>query len=471
MTFFRELRPKVPCVAGAAHVRLRAEGRAVARINPARALLLGTALAALLGRPALAQDTTYRGITLVGNYDPTRDKIGIVILPVTGAFGDSIRAIVRRDLDYSDRFTIIDLATDDPATYRAPGGSGLNYSLFSKVNALAAVEIITVGNGLHVALHDVSKGAVLNVGEFPVPATAPGRDWRLAVHRVSDEIHRWVTNERGIAATRIAYVRGTGDAAAMRIIDSDGANEITVPTEACGMSPAWNPRGTMVAYTTCGANSRLFVIDLSTGRSRTLQGPVRNVAFSTPTFTPDGNTIVFARSGEAGTDLYSVSASGGDAPRRLTLGRAVENSQPTVSPDGRRIVYVGNALGRPELYIMNADGTNAEVLTNYEDSERNYRSDPDWSPDGRSIAYTERLNGRFQVRTINPTGSAPKYRTSEGVNEQPAWAPDGRHIVFTSSRSGVRQLWVMDIETGRTRQLTKSAGSRLGAWSPRLNEP
>jgi TolB protein len=435
-----------------------------------RWLLAVVGAATLLGSKVFAQDTTYRGITLVGAYDPT-SKFGIVVLPVAGAFGDSIRTIVQRDLDYSDRFTILELGTGDPATLRGPGGSGVNYSLFSKMNAAAAVEIISVGTGLHVAVHDVAKSQVMNVGEFSVPPTAPGRDWRLAVHRVSDEIQRWVTGERGIAATRIAYVRGTGDAAAMRIIDSDGANEVTVPTDACGLSPAWNPAGTMIAYTTCGASSRLLVIDVATSRSRTLVGPVTNVAFSTPIFSADGSKIIFARSPETGTDLYSVSANGGDTPRRLTLGRGVENSEPTMSPDGRRIVYVGNSLGRPELYIMDSDGTNVEVLTNYEDSERNYRSDPDWSPDGRTIAYTERLNGRFQVRTINPNGSAPKYRTSEGENEQPSFAPDGRHLVFTSTRSGVRQLWVLDIQTNRFRQLTQSSGSRLGAWSPRLNEP
>jgi TolB protein len=432
--------------------------------------LVAVAAAALSGRRASAQDTTYRGITLVGTYDPT-SKYGIVVLPVAGAFGDSIRAIVQRDLDYSDRFTILELGTGDPATLRGANGSGLNYSLFSKMNAAAAVEIISVGTGLHVAVHDVAKSQVINVGEFPVPPTAPGRDWRLAVHRVSDEIQRWVTGERGIAATRIAYVRGTGDAAAMRIIDSDGANEVTVPTDACGLSPSWNPRGTAIAYATCGANSRLLVIDVATSRSRVVAGPARNTSFSTPVFTADGNSIIFARSTDVGTDLYQMSANGGDTPRRLTLGRGVENSEPTTSPDGRRIVYVGNSLGRPELYIMDSDGTNVEVLTNYEDSERNYRSDPDWSPDNRFIAYTERLNGRFQVRTVNPSGSAPKYRTSEGENEQPSWAPDGRHLLFTSTRTGVRQLWVLDIETNRFRQLTQSAGSRLGAWSPRLNEP
>src|SRR4051812_6955400 len=103
-----------------------------------RAWLLVVAGAALLGSPAVAQDTTYRGITLVGTYDPT-SKFGIVVLPVAGAFGDSIRTIVQRDLDYSDRFTILELGTGDPSVLRGANGSGLNYSLFSKMNAVAAV--------------------------------------------------------------------------------------------------------------------------------------------------------------------------------------------------------------------------------------------------------------------------------------------------------------------------------------------
>jgi TolB protein len=111
------------------------------------------------------------------------------------------------------------------------------------------------------------------------------------------------------------------------------------------------------------------------------------------------------------------------------------------------------------------------VLTDYDFSEKNYRSDPDWSPDGRLVAYQERINDRFQIRTIPVKGGTPKQLTSEGENEQPSWAPDARHLVLTSTRSGARQLWVLDTESSRFRQLTKSAGSRLSSWSPRLSQP
>ncbi|HXT15486.1 MAG TPA: hypothetical protein VN706_07630 [Gemmatimonadaceae bacterium] len=415
----------------------------------------------------VAQDTTGgRGIFIGATYDPLHDKLAVAVLPVAGAFGDSVRTIVQRDLDYSDRFTIVPIDTTDPGALRGANGLGLNYPLFSRIGTIAVVQITMVGGGLHVSLHDVSKGAVVNVGEFPLVSSGLSRDWRMGVHRASDEIERWMAGQPGIAATRIAYMRGS----AIRIVDSDGASEITVPTEENGASPAWNPQANMLAYATYGASSRIYLIDLATGRSRSLIGPTRNVSYITPEFMPDGNTIVFGRAGENGTDLYSIPVSGGD-PRRMTVSRGFESSSPAPSPDGRRVAYVNNGGGHPELYITDADGTNNDILTNYDFSTKAYRSDPDWSPDGRLIAYQELMNGRFQLRIIKTTGSTPKQLTSDGANEQPAWAPDSRHLVFTSDRTGVRQLWVLDTESQRLRQLTKSPGSRLAAWSPHLASP
>ena len=89
-----------------------------------RFLLLGAALAAIVSASASAQEDTARGVRIGLRYDPGI-KPGVLVLPITGAHGDSIRTIIQRDLDFSDRFSVISLSATDAALFegRAPSGA------------------------------------------------------------------------------------------------------------------------------------------------------------------------------------------------------------------------------------------------------------------------------------------------------------------------------------------------------------
>ncbi len=420
--------------------------------------------------PLAAQDTTARGVHITLTYDPGV-RPSVVVLPVPGANGDSITAMVQRDLDYGDRMNVIIIPDSMAAAIRggvdATGtAKAMNYGVFKTLGALAIVQAINTDRGLHVALHDVVHQRVIDVNEFALPQDRASRAWRLAVHRVSDEVERWITGVRGIAATRIAYVRDH----AVHAVDSDGADDVTMPMLGEGLSPAWSPDAGSIAYATFGENSRIVVYDLHTGQSRAFGGR-RNTNVSAPTFSPDGAAIVYTVAGENGSDLYSVPVAGGP-PQRLTVGGGTDNSTPSFSPDGHRIAFTSGRAGPPEIYIMDADGTNVSMFTAYAFSTQNYRSNPDWSPDGLTIAYQAYVpdgSGVFQVFTMSLRDQMPHQLTSDAQNEDPAWAPDSRHLVFSSTRSGNKQLWVIDAQSGRVRQLTHGAAmSRLGAWSSRL---
>jgi TolB protein len=404
-----------------------------------------------------AQDTTTSGVRIGLTYSPGT-RPGVLVVPVTGPNADSVRAILARDLDYGDRVTAIDGGSGD-----APSGT-LNYALYAKLGAAALVQAsVTPAGSLHIALHDVGAGKVMNVGDFVLPQPALGAAWRLAVHGASDEIERWITGQRGINQTRVLFVRDQR----LWTVDVDGAGLNAVPGVGSALSPTWHPSGRYIAYMDLSNDgTHVSVRDLVSGSSRRI--PDRGGSNITPAFSPDGSTLVFA-SGNDGMDLFAVPAFENETPRRITNGRGSSNSNPSFSPDGRSIAFTSGRLGHPEVYITDADGTNPDLLTSTGFGDQLYRANPDWSPDGRRVAFQSQIAGVFQIMTINLRDRSVQALTSEGRNEDPSWAPDGRHIVFTSSRSGAKQLWILDTETFRIRQVKTGGASRQAAWSPRLD--
>ncbi|MEO8201482.1 MAG: LpqB family beta-propeller domain-containing protein [Gemmatimonadota bacterium] len=413
----------------------------------------------LLAVPAMAQDTlgVRLGITYTAGTRP-----GLVILPGPGL--DSIRTIMGRDLDYSDRFEVVSL----PASEVSRGGStrsgALNYALYRTLGASYGLEVASTPTGVRLRLHDLAAGAVRREQDAPLPSPESPA-FRMEVHRMSDEVVRWITGLPGIAATQFVFLV---DKQAYRI-DSDGYNltAVTGSSEQV-LSPAWAADGSRVAYTRFHEGSGPVVIeDLRTGGTTTVPGTGRDLNI-TPSFSPDGQWLAFARVAEDGTDIFKVNLTGGGAPQRLTAGRFADNLSPTFSPDGRRIAFVSTRAGLPQVYVMSTDGTDQELLAPFDYGVTGSSNAPDWSPDGASLVFHRDVSRSPQIFVLDVNSRRVRQLTSSGRNEDPTWAPDGRHVAFISDRSGRRQLWIIDMETGRVRQVRTTGAVRLPSWSRRM---
>ena len=412
---------------------------------------------------ARAQDTTTAPGVRLGLSYTAGSKPGVIVLPVQDDYGDdSLRLIVQRDLDYSDRTTVIALDETTLSGLVPAVGGKINFPLVAKFGAALLIRMTPTTQGLHVAAYDVARGQLLQSEHFLFDRR--DRDWRFALHGVSDQIEQWAFGKRGIAQTRIAYINDE-----LKIVDSDGAETRAITTGRGALSPAWSPTGLSVVFTVLGnAGTQVHELDVRTGRTRRVS-QIRAGLNITPVYQPGGNAILYAQGTGNGTDLVLAPLDSGTA-KRITVGRGTDNNSPSYSPDGHQIAFISGKSGSPQLYIMDADGSNVQLLTPYKSGVRSYRAGPDWSPDGRAIAYEQQM-GNFQVFMIDLRDRVPKQLTSEGENEDPSWAPDGRHIVFTSTRGGDKQLWILDTESGRARQLTHTRGARLAAWSPILANP
>lgn len=411
----------------------------------------------------VAQDTTRvdEGVRVGVDYSPGT-RPGLVVLPGSGL--DSARAMIRRDLDYSDRFEMI--VVGDPvggtATGAGPQAGPVNYELYKGMGAEFAVELSQAAGGVTVRLHDLNAARLRNQQTVSL---STGPDSRLELHRMADEITRWASGTPGAAASRVLFVSG----GRVYRADSDG-HDITplTPAGQTALSPAWSPDAQRIAFTQLGEGRGGIVVQ-TLSNSASFVAPGSQTALNiTPAFSPDGRTLAFAHSDERGTDIYTANVTERCCAQRLTVGRYADNLSPTFSPDGRRIAFISTRAGPPQLYVMAADGTDQELLAPFDFGATGSSNAPEWSPDGASVVFHREVSGSPQIFLVDVSGRRVRQLTSSGRNEDPTWAPDGRHVAFISDRSGRRQIWILDVDTGRVRQLATPGASRLPSWSRRI---
>jgi len=435
-----------------------------------------------LASPASAQqqDTTRpTGIRLITRYDPATRPV-VVVRPFSGgapqAVRDSLHTIIQRDLEYSDRYSLL----------QAPAALAAGNVDYRQWNALRVVYLVTGevapsedGFELELAVHDVVRTRVWETRRLRVPAESSPQ-FRMAVHAASDDVVRITTGRPGIAATRIAFTRqnprggGQTQTYDLLVVDSDGFGQRRLGGVA-GLiySPDWSPDGRQVLYTQNQGGWRLIERDVASGTQRTIDlGPANLV--TTPSYSPDGTRVAVGMWRNTDMDLYEYNLAENCCLRRLTEARNDDQS-PTYSPDGTRIAFMGSRLTNPHIYVMPAAGGAQQLISPYVQGQRGYYTSPDWSPTSTEIAFHGHWNSRgtYQIMVADAArpGAQIRQLTSAGANEDPSWAPDGRHLVYT--HAGVRGtspgLYVIDTGTGTRRPLTTgSEGYRLADWSPAL---
>jgi TolB protein len=402
-------------------------------------------------------------------------KFPIAVSPLKnlGAGADSrklsegIADAMVHDLDLSGWFKVLDRS----AYIENPQQSGITLGTFDFQNwsTLGAEGLVKGGFSVQgdeitveVRLFDVYQ----NKERIGKRYTGAVKDYRRIAHKFVDEIINQFTGTPGIFNTRIAYVSTSGDRfKEIHVSHLDGSEKFQVTNNrTINLSPSWTPDGRSILYSSFkDRNQTLYLFELSTGKE--IKFSPRAGRYLGGKASPDGQYIAATLETAGNTNLYLLDRSG-NVVRRLTEDPGIEVS-PSWSPDGKQLVFVSDRSGSPQLYIMDLGSGKTRRLT-YSGS---YNTSPEWSPKGDKIAYTGRVGRRFAVFTISADGGEPRKLTSESSDsEDPAWAPDGRFIAFSSNRAGKYHLYVMQATGDNQRRLTGSGGDDTKpSWSPRLD--
>src|SRR5262245_40655108 len=373
----------------------------------------------------------------------------------------TLASVVGSDLSFSGLFQVVTATGPIPANN--PDVLRKVWSDFAAAGAHAGLHgLLTVrGDRLEVEarLYDLTSPDQRPIAGKKLDMPAP--QMRRLAHRIADEIVLQFTGQRGIADTKLAFTRATGQAKEIYVADYDGAGAGAVTqNKSVNLSPAWSPDARSLAFTSFSRGyPDLYRIFPFERRPEQVLSAFSGINTS-PAWSPDGQHVALTLSKDGNPEVYVLNVGTG-VFRRLTRHPAID-TEPTWSPDGRQIAFVSDRTGGPRIYAMDAEGGNVRQLT-----DGAAHTQPRWSPRGDAIAYTAR-EGRFTIWVVNPDGSNARRLADSGDNQSASWSPDGRHIAFQTSRLGGWHIFSMFPDGSEQNPLIRGGADTSPSWSPRL---
>lgn len=260
------------------------------------------------------------------------------------------------------------------------------------------------------------------------------------------------------------------------VMNADGSNETNLTSPFGEYSfPAWSPDGRRMAFRIdFGTGTGIAIMDLQ-DTNGTLSGTqpvaITNTFSDAPTWSPDGNQLVYKSSGDFGWQLFRYTEDNGTI-------ESINNPSPWIqypkwSPDGSKLLFGAdtNNDGNMDIFTANPDGSGLTQLTN----NPYYEGTPNWSPDGKRIVFSSNGNGNQDLYIMNMDGTGLTQLTNDPNNEiDPSWSPDGARIAFVSDRNtnygSNSEIYVINVDGSSEMRLTNNNFSDISpTWRPISN--
>lgn len=393
--------------------------------------------------------------------------------PDASAYKNTFDSTLYSDLSTAGIFDVVSKSLIPQSTPGTPAEISLpQWSSAPASAAMVAFGNIGVQNGNLVAngfLDDAKNTQYPQV--FAKQYTGePSEDTaRQLAHKFADDIiFRLGGGIPGIAESKIYYVKRSGGAKEIWVMDYDGANQHAIThLGQISISPRVSPDNSLIAFSSLGKDGfQIKMFSLLLGRL---------VHFSSvggtntsPAWSPNGLQLAFSSSRTGDPEIWVTDPQGAMA-HRITDYKGPDVS-PTWNPKtGSQIAWISGRTGLPQLYIMDSDGSGVTRMT-----DGGYATSPSWSPNGQFIAfawnrkYGPGAPGGQDIYVMEVASKRWIQLTHDiGRCDFPSWSPDGRHIVFANAPDGVdnhNRIMTMLADGTAKRSLT-GPGTDMPNWS------
>ncbi len=293
---------------------------------------------------------------------------------------------------------------------------------------------------------------------------------RLTDHPGTDYYPTWSPDGQ-----YIAFYRDEPGASGIYIVSALGGHERRITGERVGEGGIrWLPDGHHLVISRLFDGSQrpvpLIEISLDTRNQRQMTFPPSGASGDAwPAISPDEKTLAFLRDTKSdGMQACFMEL----ASQRILRCWPLDGSWPEglAWADSSEIVISLMRDGDHRLWRYESSGSIPVALTSGEECAVL----PAASSRGNQLAYVLlRSNINLWQLDIESShllkaGTAKPIAPSTRYEIDPAFSPDGRKLAFMSDRSGSQEIWVTDLETHASAQLTQIGGALAGSpsWSP-----
>lgn len=358
---------------------------------------------------------------------PPLPKMSVVPLITTGVADSVVNLVVRRDMELSGQFDVLDdsVAPSGPFTHTTPldlgawRAKGAEYVLrvFAEPAPGDSIRTQLVGEAFLTPTSQTPTNPASEVKpalrSLVLTATT---EVRAASHRLVDQLLGGLTGRPGGFASEMVYTERVGRWRRVFMLDADGFDLRAVgPDNATALSPAFGPGGQV--YYALSSNYEPFrlVVGPSAGAvPLPIHGSVLGVAFNL-----DRSRAALTVMDEGRSELWS-----GDLANLKAVPAPPLANHPVFGPLGKMAYVAGAPVQR--IYVdgkpISPPGFMASAPVFCD------------TPQGLLVLYTVGVGAGADVVASDTRGGGIRRLTQhEGANTYSACSPDGRLVAFFST--------------------------------------
>lgn len=357
---------------------------------------------------------------------PPLPKLAIVPLPSLTLESSQLSLVVRRDLELSGQFQVLDANSSPPGPFMRE--RPLDLGAFAEKGAEYIVQtyVDTKPTGMVLVAEAFlpPKPGTPNSGAAPTPVyrkeidTAPTRV-RASAHKLVDELLGGLTGRLGGFASKLTYAARIGNWRKAYVLDADGFGlQGQGPDTSMVLSPSFGPEGRL--FYALSRNYSPF--RLATGANGAMLDIALPGSMLGLTFSPDADRMLMTIMTNGRSSLWA-----GENGLFKALDAAPNANHPAIGPSGHIAYAGGDKIQR--IYVdgrpVSPPGLMASAPVFCDTAE------------GLLVLFSVQVAGGTDLVSMDTKGQSLRRLTQRrGANSYPACSPDGRMVAFFSNNPG-----------------------------------